>query len=173
VDDFISRNLNRDYMIAAHVRHPSHTVEQPDAKIAHTDGYIRRILDLVRQRGFSEQGSEWGIFLATDQQRVTERFRSVFGDRVCFFENVRRTTDVEDRNFDALSIEEKNRDGYQLQHLVASNRSTWSLSMAEEVICDAAVMARCNALLHVVSNVSTAVAYMNPDLEMIYCTADM
>ncbi len=45
------------------------------------------------------------------------------------------------------------------------------LDMAREVVRDAWLMARCHMLLHVVSNVSTAVSYMNPALEMVFCAA--
>jgi glycosyltransferase involved in cell wall biosynthesis len=166
---FAAAHLGRRFLVAAHVRHPSHTVEQPTGKIAHTEAYIEAIYDQVAKRGIARDSEDWGVFLATDQDRVTRRFRAEFGDRVAFFTDVRRTRDAEDAAFDALSPEERNRDGHQLQHLVAADRSQWSARMAWEVIRDAWCMARCHCLLHVVSNVSTAVAYMNPELEMIFC----
>ena len=158
-------------MVAAHVRHPSHTVEQPDAKIAHTEAYVARIYEVIRRRGLDPSDPGWGVFLATDQERVVERFRAEFGDRVCCFGDVRRTRADEDAAYDALPSDEKNREGHQLQHLVAASRENWSIRMAREVVRDAWVMARCHVLLHVVSNVSTAVSYMNPDLEMLFCSA--
>ena len=42
--------------------------------------------------------------------------------------------------------------------------------MAREVVRDAWLMAKCDVLLHVVSNVSTAVSYTNPDVEMVFCS---
>jgi hypothetical protein len=92
---------------------------------------------------------------------------------VSFIEEVRRTTHAEDAKFDKLSAEEKNKEGHQVQHIMASDRDRWSTKMAEEVIRDAYILARCNSLLHVTSNISTAVAYMNPDLEMVYCTSGL
>jgi hypothetical protein len=172
IDCFAQQHLNRRFRIAAHVRHPSHTVEQPNAEIAHTAAYIARIYELLAERGIDRDGDDWGVFLATDQDRVVMQFRAEFGNRVVCFDDVRRTRAAEDAAFEALSFEEQNQEGHQLQHLVAASRDQWSLTMAWEVVRDAYCMAQCHALLHVVSNVSTAVSYMNPHLEMIFCAPE-
>ena len=172
IEDFAATQMPWGFVIAAHVRHPSHTVEQPGAVIAHTDAYVRRIRAILRQRDIDPVSGDWGIFLATDQDRVIRQFQDEFGDRVAFFDDVRRTRAAEDAAFEALSAEEQNQEGHQLQHLVAADRSAWSIRMAWEVVRDAYVMAKCHVLLHVVSNVSTAVAYLNPELEMIFCSAE-
>ena len=164
VDDFSERHFSGRYVIGAHVRHPSHTVEQPGNTIAHDDAYLRRIEAELARRGLASE--PWTVFLATDQDRVVERFRQAFGDRVAYLPGARRTRLAEDEAFERLSAAEKAQDGHQLQHLVAANRAHWSLAMAREVIRDAWLMARCDMLLHVVSNVSTAVAYINPAVEM-------
>ena len=169
INEFSTRHLDRPFVVAAHVRHPSHTVEQPNALIAHDEAYIAGVYAAVRARGLDLTGPKWGVFLATDQDRVAHRFRAEFGDRLACYTDVRRTRASEDAAFDALSAEEKNKEGHQLQHLVAADRASWSVRMAWEVVRDAYTMARCHTLLHVVSNVSTAVAYMNPDLEMVFC----
>ena len=164
VDAFSQHHFAGRFVIGAHVRHPSHVVEQPGAVIAHDDAYLRRIETELARRGLA--GDAWTVFLATDQERVVDRFRQAFGDRVAFLPGVRRTRPAEDAAFDRLSAAEKASDGHQLQHLVAADPANWSLSMAREVIRDAWLMARCNMLLHVVSNVSTAIAYINPEVEM-------
>lgn len=171
IEQFSAAHLQVPLLIAAHVRHPSHTVEQPGAVIAHTEAYVDAIRDQVERRGLDPAGSDWRVFLATDQERVVRRFREEYGDRVACYDDVRRTRSDEDAAFDALSKEEQNRDGHQLQHLVAADRANWSSRMAWEVVRDAFTMARCHCLLHVVSNVSTAVAYMNPSMDMVFCSA--
>lgn len=171
IERFATAFLAVPVRIAAHVRHPSHTVEQPGHRIAHTEAYIARVRDEVRRRGADPDGEGWAVFVATDQARVLDRFRAAFGARAVFYPEARRTRADEDAAFDALSAAEQNRDGHQLQHLVAADRSGWHWRMAWEVVRDAYTMARCQALLHVVSNVSTAVSYINPELEMIFCEA--
>ncbi|MHC2089587.1 glycosyltransferase [Methylobacterium sp. CM6244] len=170
IDCFARDRMSSTFMIAAHVRHPSHTVEQPDHVIAGTEKYIRQIYELLAQRGIQVADPDWGVFLATDQEKVVRSFQEEFGDRVAYFEDVRRTRASEDAAFEKLSDAERNQEGYQLQHLVAASRDQWTTDMAWEVIRDAYCMARCNVLLHVVSNVSTAVSYMNPDTEMVFCS---
>lgn len=169
IDDFKAEHFSDFSVLGAHVRHPSHTVEQPNAVIAHADEYIARLKDLAIRKGYRENSDRWRIFLATDQDRVVKRFTSEFGDRLIIWKDARRTTDAEDSEFDSLTQSEKNVDGYQLQHIVARDQKNWSLDMAREVIRDTHLMASCESLFHVVSNVSTAVAYINPDCEMIYC----
>ena len=168
VDGFSQRHFDGRFMIAAHVRHPSHTIEQPGAAIAREDAYFNRIERELARRGVASE--PWGVFLATDQDRVVDRFKAAFGDKVVYQEGVRRTRPAEDLAFDRLPDAEKGLDGHQLQHLVAADQSKWSVDMAREVIRDAWLMARCNVLLHVVSNISTAVAYINPDIDMVFCS---
>ena len=172
VEVFVQENLARsEVVVGAHVRHPSHTSEQPNAAIAHTEAYIEGVRAQLRQRGVDPVGSDWTVFLATDQERVVSRFREAFGNRVACYEDVRRTRSTEDAAFDALTPDQQNQDGHQLQHLVAADQVNWTSRMAWEVVRDAYTMARCHCLLHVVSNVSTAVSYMNPNMDMVFCSA--
>jgi hypothetical protein len=158
-------------MIAAHVKHPSHVIEQPGGALAATTTYLDRIeAEIARQAGL--QSSDWGVFLATDQDSVVLEFEKRFGEHLHVFRDVRRSSLADDAAFRKLSASERAQPGYQVQHLVAQSPQDWSVRMAWEVIRDALAMARCNAMLHVVSNVATAVSYLNPDLQMIFCEPD-
>lgn len=167
INSFVDTQMRNHVIIGAHVRHPSHTVEQPNKIIAHADLYIQRIYDIAEEQKL--KSGAWRVFLATDQDRVVDRFRSEFKDQLCLWPDARRTTVHEDAVFDTLTPEQKNQDGFQLQHLVASSQRDWSINMAREVIRDAYLMSACNTLLHVVSNVSTAVSYLNPRCKMVFC----
>jgi glycosyltransferase involved in cell wall biosynthesis len=168
IDDFTTSHFGERFMVAAHVRHPSHSVEQPNQTIARTESYIERIRATLVQRGIKPSDDSWGVFLATDQDRVVQQFVRAFGERVFYFEDVRRTSVSEDLAFEDLSAEEKLLSGHEVQHLVAANSAYWSTRMAWEIIRDTMAMSRCKVLHHAVSNVSTAVAYMNPDIEMAF-----
>lgn len=169
IESFVSYYFKNKYMIAAHIRHLSHTVEQPDAVIAQEEDYIQEILNILNNKGIEVNSSDWGLFLATDQEQTVEHFQNRFPNHIFAYDDVRRITQQEDSSFRSLSEEEKNQDGYQLQHLVAATTDNWSTRMAWEVIRDAVTMSKCHVLLHVVSNVSTAVSYMNPDIELKFC----
>ena len=168
VDRFASGFGGR-FMFAAHVKHPSHVIEQPSRAVAATDSYIELIDEGVQKHGFRSDADDWGVFLATDQDRVIDQFADRYGDRLFSFGDVRRTSEAEDALFDRLAPGEKAREGHQVQHIVASDPSSWSVRMAWEVVRDAMVLARCDLLVHVVSNVATAVSYLNPQTEMVFC----
>ncbi|WP_176300706.1 glycosyltransferase [Burkholderia vietnamiensis] len=172
LDEFRTRHFEGKFVIAAHVKHPSHVIEQPDGKIAHVQAYIDKVRSQLNARGIDENSSEWAVFLATDQDRVVDAFRAEFGDRMACYSDVRRTTSAEDARYDRLTPEQRRAEGFQVQHLVAANQANWDARMAWEVIRDAMTMSYCHVLLHIVSNVSTAVSYMNPDIELVFCSAD-
>jgi glycosyltransferase involved in cell wall biosynthesis len=172
IDNFVrTRFPAKKFMLAAHVKHPSHIIEQPGAMIAHGESFIHAIQKRVAAEGYSADSPDWGVFLATDQDRVVQQFREAFGGKVCFFDDVRRTRIAEDEHYDTLSDTDKAKEGFQVQHLVAADPGQWNTRMAWEVIRDAFVLARVNVLFHVVSNVSTAVSYINPEVEMNFMNA--
>jgi glycosyltransferase involved in cell wall biosynthesis len=169
IELFAAQNF-RNRMIAAHVRHPSHAMEQPTARMPTTEFYIRQVHDLAASLGLSmASDSDWGVFLATDQDSAVDAFVREFGRRVVFAPNAERTPIVADRRFRSLSREEQLKEGHQVQHLAAADPQKWSSRLAEQVIFDAALMARCDFLLHAVSNISTAVSYMNPRVNLVHC----
>lgn len=168
IEEFSARNFSGKLMLAAHVKHPSHIIEQPGACIAHGQAFVDAVVNQLDALGVSRDSDDWGVFLATDQDRVVAQFEAAFGDRVSYYTDVRRTRISEDEYYDSLPEEEKAKEGFQVQHLVAANPETWSTRMAWEVIRDAMTMARCEFLFHVVSNVSTAVSYINPEMELVF-----
>ncbi|CAM2176616.1 putative Mannosyltransferase [Paraburkholderia sacchari] len=172
LDDFRARHFDGKFVIAAHVKHPSHVIEQPGGKIAHVQAYIDNVRRQLTARCIEEASPDWAVFLATDQDRVVTAFKEEFGDRVSYYQDVRRTTDAEDSRYDQLDADQRRAEGFQVQHLVAANPENWDVRMAWEVIRDAMTMSYCDVLLHIVSNVSTAVSYMNPDIELVFCSAE-
>lgn len=162
VNDFC-KVFNGKFVIGAHVRHPSHAIEQADHKMPTPMDYVNEIKNIISKRNISN----WLIFLATDQDRTIDIFKREFGNKVVFYKTVRRLTDQEDKDFDALPDNSKAVEGFQLQHKVAKDHKNWSTEMAREVIIDAWTMSKCNILLHVTSNVSTAVSYIGPETEFI------
>lgn len=168
IDGFCDENFDGKFMVAAHVKHPSHIIEQPGACIAHGKSFVDAVIDKLASSKINQASDKWGVFLATDQDRVVEQFKEAFGERVYSYSDVRRTRVSEDEYYDSLPEEEKAKEGFQVQHLVAANPENWSTRMAWEVIRDAMTMARCDVLFHVVSNVSTAVSYFNPEMELVF-----
>src|SRR5262249_42871516 len=95
-----------------------------------------------------------------------KQFREHFGEQVVFVRDIARTTEAQDREYDLAAPTDARREGFQIQHRTAAEEAKWSLQMARDVIVDAMLLARTNVMFHVVSNISTAVAYMNPDVQL-------
>jgi hypothetical protein len=134
--------------------------------MAAQDEYVSRIHRYLSDHTIDPRGDEWRIFLGTDQEAVVQGFTAEFGHHVIAYPDVRRTTAAEDNVFQKASPNDRAIVGFQVQHLVASSPDAWSVEMAREVLRDVGAMARAEVLFHVVSNVATAVSYMNPWLEM-------
>ncbi len=165
VEDFSRENFSGKTVISVHIRHPSHSMEQPDGKIAGLDLFVEKIDELIRTRKLAD----FIIFLATDQDFVVAYMRKIYGGAIRCCDHVSRVSVFDQQRFEELSREEKSHEGHQIQHMMAANTSTWSSKLAEEVIIDASLLACGDYFIHVTSNIATAVAFMNPNLEMVYC----
>ncbi len=166
----VDRRAGR-FLIAAHVKHPSHAVEQPDFEIADRYRYVELVRQELKERGIREASDDWAVFLATEQERVVELFADEFGDRVIRFPDVERIPTNTDVQFDSLDDAQKIADGHQLQHIIAQDTSRWSPRLAWEVIRDAKGMASADVLLHAVSNVATAASLMDTRVAMRFAHA--
>jgi glycosyltransferase involved in cell wall biosynthesis len=172
LDDFLAANREGRFLVAAHVKHPSHAIEQPDGSIADRHVYVDLVRRAVAERGIAESSDDWAVFLATEQERVVDLFRREFGDHVLQFQDVERIPVATDVRFDSLPESEKTQDGHQLQHILATQVERWSPRLAWEVIRDAHVMATSDVLFHAVSNVATAAAFLGPDVDMRFAATD-
>jgi glycosyltransferase involved in cell wall biosynthesis len=167
IDDLRER-LSSKFTIAAHVKHPSHSIEQPGGIMAERHQYVTEVREALKRRGINESSDDWGVFVATDQQRVVQLFSDEFGDHVIHMDDVTRISLETDSEFDSLPAEERSKEGHQLQHLMAADSSAWSTRLAWEVWRDAEAMAASDVLIHAVSNVAAAVSYLG-DVDMVYC----
>lgn len=141
VDEIVARSFAGHRVIGAHVRNPGHSAEN--------------IFDIPPTRDFIEKARELmgddpeaRVFLATDTAAVASEFRSAFGERLIMQPGVERSQN----------------DGQ-----VHLQRTVGSVDFGAQVIVDVLLLSRCDALLHVTSNVATAAGYINPDIPMIYC----
>lgn len=166
--DAFQQRIDGRFMVAAHIKHPSHAVEQPGSEIASRFTYRDRILKLLNERGIHKESDDWRLFIGTDQARVVEFLRDEFGDRLLRFDDVTRVDSATDEAFDSLDDDQKLEDGHQLQHQLAERPELHNPRLAWEVWRDAEAMAMSNVFLHSVSNVATAVSFLNPDTQMQY-----
>lgn len=162
IDSVFAKVTEEDLVIGMHVRHPSHAMEQPNSEIPLSEDFIRVAQEILLAEKMKYRNTY--VFLATDQQIVVEEFKSVFGDKLIAFSEVTRVTETQSKEYDSLEDSRKLIVGHQVQHIAASDRAKWSSNLAFEIVCDAWALARSQIFLHSVSNVATAVTYINPDL---------
>jgi hypothetical protein len=158
--------LAHGHTLGVHVRHPSHAVEQPNLAMPTIERCFAQVDRYLGGLGHSERKSA-RIFLATDQELNIDMFRERYGEMMMTLTDVARTNRDEDTMFRALPHALQLEAGHQIQHITAADESKWSTKMAEDVIVDAMLLARCNAVFHVTSNIATAVGFMNPRVRMI------
>ncbi|MDA8151855.1 MAG: glycosyltransferase [Acidithiobacillus sp.] len=167
INSIYADNLKGYHVISVHIRHPSHGLEQPGTRMPTVDLYCDLIREIQGREGFDKFNSR--IFLATDQESVVMQLKEQFGGMVVYSSDAVRTTKANDEHFKNLSPDRQMQEGFQIQHLTASNPDLWTTSMAEDVIIDAYLLAKGEYFVHVTSNIATAVAYLNPRIKMIYC----
>ncbi len=127
--------------IGVHYRHPGHDRECP-----RTSPPLE--VFVARMRALLAGDEAASVVLATDVHEAVEHFRGEFGERLLVQPDVVRAGMEEDQ------------DDYG---------ATPSVALGEQALIDVLLLARCESLLHVVSNIATAVGYINPRLRMVYC----
>jgi hypothetical protein len=146
VEEVYRSRMQGHYCAGVHYRHPLHDSECLHP-IAEPEIFVSRLRQLL------PNDRPWVVFLATDVEPVVEIFRRAFGARLVLQPGVRRSATAKD-----VSLHERG--------------GTSDLATAREVLIDCLLLARCDLLLHVTSNVATAVGYINPALRMVYCETE-
>jgi hypothetical protein len=127
--------------VGVHYRHSGHGHECP-RPIPPIEVFIDRARSLLRG------GSPASVVLATDVHEAVEGFRVAFGDRLLVQPDVVRAHAADH------------------QHDLGASPS---VALGDQALIDALLLARCDVMVHTVSNLATAVGYMNPRLRMVYC----
>ena len=166
--DFFDTHIGSRFLMSAHVRHQSHTIEQIDGRMPDNDAYYRAIRKRLSELRIDSHSDNWRLFLATDQANVVNAFTQEFEDNVISIDDVRRTTAAEDENYQAVIPELSSQSGFQAHHLAASSPAKWTVKMGIEILRDATMLSRADTCFHIVSNVATAASYMNPKMRMIF-----
>jgi hypothetical protein len=141
-DEIWQSRMAGRFCLGVHVRHVYHENECP-RPVPPVDAFVSRARRLL------PRDSRTAVFLATDTAEAVEPFEVAFGNELVLQPGVSRAGPGEG----------------QLHHAQSVPR----VELGAEVLIDALLLARCDVLLHVVSNVATAVGYMNPAMRIVYC----
>lgn len=130
----VSELLGKSKVIGAHVRgadwrkmrisgHPVAATEEE---------YIKEIETIVEKKGYDR------VFLATDSEGTLEKFQQIFGEKLLYFPEIKRTP----KDKSSLVIFDESNDPYRL---------------GAEILLDAFTLAACDGLIAGVSYVSYGV----------------
>ena len=122
------------------------------------DAFISKVHKVRRELEHRRGTPLTHLFLATDDAHAEAAFRAAFGELLHVQPHVRRTTGGvhDDSSLNEVHIKS------------ASNPLGGSLQDAVDVLCDALLLASCDTVLHMDSNVTSAVACMNPRTRMVH-----
>ncbi len=146
VNNFFETHLAGNICVGVHKRHVLHYREEFSKTAVSVGDYIEVIKKLISQSGGEK------IFLATDEEEAVEEMKKAFGDRLICRQDITRA-----------SVSES-----QEMHWQAQNSGS---RLGREVLIDALLLAKCDIMLHGVSNISTAISFINPDLKLVYLYA--
>ncbi|WP_019500308.1 TIGR03032 family protein [Pseudanabaena sp. PCC 6802] len=135
------------FCIGVHKRHQLHRVE---------DFYLQpvpipNIIDAIRK--VMPSTGKVRVFLATDEEDAIAAFSEAFDDRLIYQAEAARSP--------AVARQE-----------IHWNREYRGSYLGKQVLMDALLLARCQILVHGVSNLSTAVLMMNPQVQTVYLYQD-
>jgi hypothetical protein len=101
------------------------------------------------------------LFVATDNYNLLNTFKDRYGNDVVYQKNVFR--DKVDPTVKGSEIHKTH--GYRRKK---GSKGRKIQGMGEDVLTDALLLARCTGMVHIESNLATAVGFINPDIEMVY-----
>ena len=145
VDAIASSFPPGSFRLGVHYRNPLHSVECP-FPIPPPEIFV------ARARALLPKGRPFVVVLATDVSAAVPVFREAFGEALTIQGAVRRA--------DGMTGGED-----QIHHGSAEP----ARELGEQALVDCLLLARCDAVLHITSNLATAVGYINPALRMVYC----
>lgn len=162
VNDFINCNsLNNS--IGVHYRHPSHFIES--GKV-----YLKQYFDEINK--IIETNNNIKIFIASDNDFGISAFKKEYGSLVSYYENINRISMDQFLEW-AFSLGSGKPDivgfingkGYELHHLQDSSLNNYKNTC--DLLKETITLSKCQYLIHSLSNISTAISYINPKINMI------
>lgn len=164
IDYFWNKNIKTNTnIIGIHYRHPSHFVES--GKI-----YLEQYFDKIDKILLDHPNSQ--LFLATDSNFGIYAFQEKYNNKILYIPDLDRLSMAEFLHWCFGLIEGKadhvgfiNGKGYELQHQRINNPDNKKLTT--DLLTEILGLSKCNYLVHTTSNVSLAVSYMNPTMELI------
>lgn len=147
------------------VRHPAHAIETGQI---YFEDYFKVIDEII------EKTPDANIYLVTDNELAILAFEKRYKNKV-FYDPQSGRSNIDnilqwayargDGSIDALGM--INRVGYEYHMEQARLKKTNPIALGVDIISNTYVLAKCKWFVYIPSNISLAVSYINPSIEMI------
>lgn len=169
IDDFYQENMKDYFVICAHLRCQSHVLELLE-NYPTFELYEKNVLRILSENKIEPFEPNWKLFIATDNDDALNYFLERYPDHVIFQKDIKRLTAEQEQEYKQVrDSKKKDVAGFELQERQAADESTRDVRLGIDIITDAYLLSMGKYFLYVNSNISTAVSYLNPEIEMVYC----
>jgi hypothetical protein len=153
-------------IIAVLYRHPAHMCES--SKIILFEDYFKKIDELL------DITPEAQIYLSTDTDLAIGSFTLKYADKLLYdkscgrssIDNIIKWAFARNQNAKINDIGFINNIGYEYHNECVKNNID-QIKHAEDIIANTLIMSRCKWFIYPESNISLAISYINPEIEMI------
>lgn len=168
IGSFKKQYMENYFCIAVHVRCLAHSSELFEK--TQFENYTKKIAEILNQNNIDIKSDGWKLFVATDNELALEYFKNLYPKNTIFQEGISRLTVEQENEYNDIKKKE-NRDvyGFELQQRNSETDETRNLKFAVDILTDTYLLSACKYFIYQNSNVSTAVSYLNPNIEMVYC----
>jgi hypothetical protein len=139
INNFSTKCFSSHYVIGVHYRGTDKIKEAPPVPYSQVAQEIQNHIGTINT-------SNYKIFVATDEQNFIVYLESIFGEKVCYYEDAIRSTDGTPIHLDPKYDHYKS---------------------GEDAIIDALLLSKTNFLIRMNSNLSLCSTYFNPHLKSI------
>lgn len=144
VEYFYNNEIKGNFCVGLLIRNP---VQEEDRYMPLVDDFIRKIRELFPRKVPK-------IFVVTDINEAIPKLKEKFGEQVIAQQNIKRG--------EFICAPWQYRAKFKTNETVKPNKK-----FGEDILSEALLLSRCDLFVYPVSNISTAVAYINPNLKMI------
>ncbi|HRN78496.1 MAG TPA: nodulation protein NodZ [Candidatus Dependentiae bacterium] len=157
VDSFYKKYMQDNVCIGVHVRYAkAHVNETPNGHPS-LDTYCKEVNDLLKRHS----ADKVKIFLASDSHVVINHFKRLYKEKLIYIDTYRATA----KEDPGLIYENSN---YWITHPDHWHKAKPGYQGGLGALMDCLLLAKCDYLIHITSNVSTYVCFFNPYIKSIY-----
>ena len=158
VNDFYESKMQGHICIGVHVRYASAHAQEAPGGHPPLQSYMREVDQLLNQY----QDKPTKIYIASDSHKVINIFKQRYKEKLIYIDAF-RSSDKQDPSliFDLTAT-------YVREHPTEFHKKKPGYYGGLTTLLDGLLLAKCNYLIHITSNLAATVTFFNPDIKSIY-----